>query len=323
MVVIAIGAMASGLWAADDEAVEAITRPSKDVTLSFTRPGRVAEVLVTDGDDVTAGTIIVRLDDDAEQAALAQLKAESEDTVRVEAADAKLAQSRVDLKKIEWAAERGAATALEVEHAKLDVLIAELSLKLAKFEREQAGRKYEEARLQLARMRMQSSIDGKVERVFVEVGESVDALAEVVRVVSTDPLWIDAAVPLEQAATLKIDQPALVTLHIQDQPDEEPASTTGKIIHIASVADAASDTLIVRVEVSNAKGVPAGQRVWVSFPSSTETTSEPKDGVVATVAVAGPVSDESSSSAVVSCSAEPQENNPTSAASEHQPDNEE
>jgi RND family efflux transporter MFP subunit len=311
----AISVFASILHAGD-EAVEAITRPSKDVTLSFTRPGRVVEVLVTDGDDVTAGATIVRLDDTADQAALAQLKAESEDTVRVEAADAKLAQSRVDLKKIEWAADRGAATPLEVEHAKLDVLIAELSLKLAKFEREQAGRKYEEVRLQLARMRMASSIDGKVERVFVEVGESVDALAEVVRVVSTDPLWIDAAVPLDQAAGLKVDRPALVTLHDQDSPAAKAEATMGKIIHIASVADAASDTLVVRVEVPNPEHVPAGQRVWISFPSSAATTHESDSEPEASEAGAEAVADESSSTADTSGPAELQERSTTVAAEE-------
>ena len=137
---------------AAQEKIEAVTKPSKDTVLAFVQPGQIAEVLVKEGDPVKAGQVIMKQDDKAEFAQLAQLKAQAEDTTRIKAAEAQLDQKRVDLKKTEFARKQGAATDLEVDHAKLDVTIAELSLELAQFERKQAKLKCDQVRLQIDRM---------------------------------------------------------------------------------------------------------------------------------------------------------------------------
>jgi len=243
------------------QSVEAITRPSADVALSFVRAGQVAEVLVKEGDAVKAGQLLARQDDTAEQIQLEQLKAEAEDTVRVEAAEAQLAQKREDLKKLEWAQKEGAATEWEVAHARLEVRIGELSLELARFEREQAGRKFEEAKAQLERMRLSSPVAGLVEEVKVEPGEAAEPMAAVIRVVKIDPLWVDVPAPLVQGRRLRAGQAATVAF------PGEAISVSGKVVYTAAVADAASDTLSVRVEVPNPSGRPAGERVQVRFSS--------------------------------------------------------
>lgn len=243
--------------------ITAITTPSKDVTLSFVQPGWIAEILVKEGDTVKKGQLLVRQDDAIERPQLEQLQAQSQDTTQIEAADASLQQKRVDLKRLEWAAERGSATELEVEHARLDVKIAELSLKLAQFEHEQDERKYNEARIRVEKMQMPSPIDGRIEKLHCEVGESVDVRADVIRVVQTGPLWIDVPVPLVQAGGISRDQIATVRF--------SGSNTLGakeKVVHVAAVADAASATLTVRVEVANPSGRPAGEQVRISFPNS-------------------------------------------------------
>ena len=245
--------------------IEAITKPSKDVTLSFVRQGQIAKILVKEGQVVKVGRVLVQQDDAAEQAHLAQLKAQAEDTI----AQAQLDQKKVDLKKIEWAAKRGASTELEVEHAKLDVLIAELSVKLAKFEHTQNKRKYDEVKIRLSRMRLISPIAGRVERVFIETGESVDSMDEVVRIVSIDPLWIDVPVPVRQAHTLKPNRIARIAF---DKSGKDKID--GKIVHVASVADAASGTLNVRVELPNPSSRPAGEKVYVCFPPSDNSKTD-------------------------------------------------
>lgn len=258
-------------------AVEAITKPSKDATLSFVRPGLIKEILVKQGDTVRPGQALAQLDDSAEQAELASLKAQADDLVRVHAAEAQLAQKKVDLTKYERAAKTKAATDLEVEHAKLEVVIAELSLLLAKFQRAQDGRKYAQAKMRVLRMRLLSPLAGKVEHVLYEKGESVNALEEVVRVVNIDPLWIDAPVPLPQARPLKVGQKLNVTF-------SHGRTLLGRIINIASVADAASSTLRVRVEVPNRSARPAGERVKISLstPPTAAKTGTTATGVVGT-----------------------------------------
>lgn len=235
------------------------TDPSADILLGFTLPGRVSEMLVKEGDRVKAGQRLIQLDNRVEMLRLLQMEAQAMETSQVEASKASLDQKKVDLKKIEWAAERGSATKLELEHARLDVRIAELSHGLARFEQAQHVRKYEEAKASLERMAMVSPIDGRVERVEIEVGESVNAFTPVVRVVKTDPLWINVQVSADKVKGLKVGQRADV--HFVDADEK----ATGKIIVLSSVIDSASNTLRVRVEMPNPKGRLAGEQVRVEF----------------------------------------------------------
>ena len=105
----------------------------------------------------------------------------------------------------------------------------------------------------------------------MEVGESVNTTTtEVIRVVQIDPLWIDAPVPLTQAVELKVGRTAQVVFGLPDKPTKaEPASTSlvvpGRVIFVGAVADAASDTLRVRIEVPNQAKRPAGEHVRVTF----------------------------------------------------------
>lgn len=250
------------LLAGTGSGIRAVTQPSGDVTLSFVQPGRIAEVRVKEGDVVKDEQVLVCQDDAAEQVQLAQLRAQSENTVEILASEASLAQKRVDLERLEKAAARSAATALEVQHARLAVRIAELSLELARFEHEQAARKYEEQKVRVANMQLRSPLDGRVERVDVEKGESVNALADVIRVVQIDPLWVDVPVPLQEAVSLKVG----LAGRIQFLGSADRAMVAeGQVIFVGSVADAASGTLRVRVEVPNRAGRPAGEHVLVTF----------------------------------------------------------
>ena len=247
------------------EGIEAVTRPSQDVTLSFVRPGRVSKVMVKDGDQVKAGQVLIQQDDQAEQLQLVELKAQADDTTRIRAAEAQLAQKQVDLKKIEWAAARGASTELEVEHAKLEVTIAELSLELSKFQQKQDRLKYEQAQAQVDRMKLVSPLDGRAEKVEAHEGQNCDAQEKVIRLVKVESLWIDVPVPLGQARQLKLGDLAAVEFPATGQA---AATGTGKVIYIAAVADAPSGTLAVRVEAPNPERRPAGEHVKVNFPSS-------------------------------------------------------
>jgi RND family efflux transporter MFP subunit len=249
--------------APSDSRVRAITNPSSDITLSYVQPGRIAKVHFTEGAWVKVGQVLVQQDDAVEQIQLAQLKAASDDTTQIQASDASLAQKRVDLQKLEKAAAQNAATELEVEHSKLSVKMAELSLKLAMFEHEQAQRKYDEVKMQVEKMRLASPIDGRIEKIHIEAGESINALTDVVRVVQIDPLWIDVPVPLIQAMDLSAGKMAKVLF-----PNPNRASVEGSIVYIAAVADAASGTLLVRIEVSNKSNRPAGEHVEIIFPAS-------------------------------------------------------
>jgi RND family efflux transporter MFP subunit len=244
------------------EPVAAITLPSSDVTMSFLRPGRVEKLAVKEGDRVEQGAELARLDDAPEQLQLAQLKFEAETDIRIKAAEAQLAQRRKDLDKTQKAFESRAATQLEVEQAQLEVTIADLSLALSRFEQAQAQRKYEEAKAQLSRMVLRSSVAGLVEKLYVERGESVDALAEVVRVVKVDPLRLEVAAPLSLLGA-GLDENWTARIEFPDG-----STAAGKIVFVGATAESASQTLTVKVEVANPAGRPAGEQVDVRFAAA-------------------------------------------------------
>ena len=250
------------------DGIAAVTTPSADVTLSFTQPGLIAEVKIVEGDRVEKGQLLVQQDDAIERAQFRQIEAQSKNTSQLQASEASLAQKRVDLQKIERAAARDAATELEVEHAKLEVRMAELSLEIAELEHAQNQMKCEEAKIRVEKMALRSPIAGSIEKVEVEPGEGINALADVVRVVKTDPLWIDVPVPLGIGRQLTTGQNATVEF-----PDSPPASVQGSVTFVAAVADAASGTLRVRVEVPNRTGRLAGEHVRVRFPTQNDSVN--------------------------------------------------
>jgi len=112
-------------------------------------------------------------------------------------------------------------------------------------------------------MSLKSPIGGSVEKIDVETGESVDALASALRVVQTDPLWIDVPVPMTQARSLKYGAVTRVEF-----PDPQKATVEGMVIYMGAVADAASGTLRVRIQVPNKSKRPAGEHVKIIFPAS-------------------------------------------------------
>jgi RND family efflux transporter MFP subunit len=245
--------------AAVENDITAITKPSADVTLSFVQAGQIARINFREGDSVKVGDVLVQQDDSVERARLAQLEAESEDQTQIQASEAKLDQARVDLERRQNNPK--AVTSSELEYAKLNLRIAELSLRLAVFQNKQAQRKYEEARLQIDRMSLKSPIDGRIEKIDIETGESVNALDDVVQVVRVDPLWIDVPVPLDQTTNLRYGNPAKVQFR-----DDPKTTVDGTVIFIAAVADAGSDTLRVKIQIPNKSNRPAGEHVIVTFP---------------------------------------------------------
>jgi RND family efflux transporter MFP subunit len=248
--------------------IEAVTKPSADIELSFARPGRIGEVLVKEGEAVKAGQLLARQEDKVEQIQLLQLMAKAENRTKIGAAEAELLQKKEDLKKIEEAKKKGAATDWEVEHARLNVEIGQHSLQLARFEHEQDRRKYEEIKAEVERMRLVSPINGLVEDVTIEPGQTAQPLKTAIRVVAIDPLRVDVLVPAPQAERLKANQPVYVYFPSPSAGQTGSVQAEGRITFVSAFSRAGSNTLRVRLEVPNQALRPAGERVSVSFTAS-------------------------------------------------------
>ncbi len=267
-IIIVAAAILLGELGASAQTIEPITMPSQDVILSFVMPGRIDSIPVKQGDRVKTGDLLIKLDDAAEQASAEHLKQQAEDTIKIRYAEAQFDLKKVMLEKMEAAQQKSVATEIEVAQARLEAKSADLSLELARFEKTQAELKYKEVTATLKRMSLLSPFDGLVERINAQPGESADRDVKIMRVVKIDPLYIDAPVSRQQSSRLRLEQAVKVGFH------DDSAQQTGKIIFIASVADAGSDTVTVRVELPNPSLRRAGERVSIDFgPEGVATTA--------------------------------------------------
>ena len=92
LVTVLTGALAGIPFSAGAEALQGITAPIADITLSFVVPGRVSDVLVKEGSMVEKDQLLIRLYDEPERIQSQELKLLSEDRTKIHAAEAELAQ---------------------------------------------------------------------------------------------------------------------------------------------------------------------------------------------------------------------------------------
>jgi len=267
---ILLSALVAAPVRADSESIEAIARARHDLQLSFTVAGQVEEILVSPGERVEAGQPLLRLDDEEMLANLGLLRLRAESTLEMDAAEAEWKMAQADEKRVRASYARDAAADFEVERAELETLRQRLRYELFGQRREEALRNYEQAKIRHERYTLRAPMAGIVEEIVIEPGEAIDALQPVIRVVVIDPLVVDAPAPT--AATLNVESgdPAWVAFRLPGM--EEPVE--GRITQVASVADAASETRRVRIEIPNPNRLPAGAAVDVVLDPPTPEAVE-------------------------------------------------
>ena len=248
--------------------VEAFTMPSVDLTLAFTISGVVSELAVRAGDRVEAGQVIARIDDRESAAQIALYRVRAESTLGEELAAAELELSRAELVRVREAFASGGMGEFELKRRELEVVVAEIRLGRARQDRVEAQHALEQAEASAERFIVRAPARGIVERTMVDVGESVERLVPVARVVEVDPVRIEASMPLADAAVIAPGARVSVT------GIEVEAQLSGTVERIATVADAASGTVVVTIVAPNPQRIAAGARVWVEFsPESHQSGS--------------------------------------------------
>ncbi|MBL8763907.1 MAG: efflux RND transporter periplasmic adaptor subunit [Phycisphaerae bacterium] len=240
------------------------TRPSQDSVLSFTQPSEVREILVKPDEAVKKGQVLVRARDADILAAIAtqRVRSSNEAEVKGAATALELAQFRYDQYR-KAAAENAKSSPSEEAELRLSVDNARHQLDAARARLKEEQLRLETLERQLERYRLEAPFDGRVESVMVEQGQGLNEAEKVVRVVNTDLLWVEAPVPTDETLRLglKTDSSAWVMLVIGDSVKV----VRGRVLHVSPVADMASGTRRVRVEIANPSRWPAGTPAAVRF----------------------------------------------------------
>ncbi|MGD0461411.1 MAG: efflux RND transporter periplasmic adaptor subunit [Tepidisphaeraceae bacterium] len=256
--------------AADDashpagDALLARTVPSHTAKPSFMEVGIVKEWLVKPDYEVRKGQVLGREDADVEEMRLKSLRIAANSTAAIEAAEAERDAKKVEYENKQKGFEQQAASATEVEEAKLDWEQAEANVKFRQVEHLKAIADADTQALVIEKMKLLSPVDGTVKQINIQEGEIVDPNKPdgAVTLVTNNPLWVEVKVPSLQAQKLK--QGNIASVAYQNESDKWLTAT---IIYLDPEVDAASDKQTIRLELNNDQNRPAGLWVNVRLPS--------------------------------------------------------
>jgi RND family efflux transporter MFP subunit len=265
MLAAAIPLLAAGTAPVKPKGLQAITKPSKDVTVSFVRPGQIVQMLLSKGDEVKEGQLIAQQDDSEEQAALARDKRIAEDDTEIKAEEVIHDKKVHDVETMKLFS----GSQMEIDNAILDEKVEAARIQIAKVKREDALLKVAETSAVVKKLRIVAPISGIVAEEYLKAGECAEAgNTKAVRIVQLDPLWAEVPVPFLQARKLNKGDPALVTF-------SDGKERAGNVVVVSPTGDPASETILVRVAIPNPEKIPSGENVFVNFPSPAVAGARP------------------------------------------------
>ena len=212
--------------------------PNRDVKVSSLVPGRVAELKVAEGDRVTAGQLIAKIDDHAMRDQVAQAEA------AVQQANSNLENTKQNFARNQDLFQRGIAARKEMEDARNEQNQAEAALKTA-------NAQLSTAQTQLTRTDIRTPINGTVVKRSVSGGEQVDGTSAtpIVEVAELSEVELAANVPAASMARLKQGQ------EVPLKTDALPGRNfTGRIAAISQAVDPNSNAGLVRIRIANGDG---------------------------------------------------------------------
>lgn len=228
-------------------------------TISSRIAGRVAEVLVDQGDTVRAGDLLVRLDDEELQQQVAIAEA---NVAAAQAAVTRLTADKGRAAAVFDQAERhhgrisrllstGTATQEEFDRAAealavavADVSRSEAGISEAQQELVAAEKTLEYHRARLRDTRVVAPFDGLIVSRQREAGDVVVPGSATLTLISTDVLWIQAWVDETEMGRLQEGQPARVVLRSDPQ-----RTLQGKVVRLGRQADRETREFVVDVQV--------------------------------------------------------------------------
>ncbi|GGH69988.1 RND family efflux transporter MFP subunit [Filimonas zeae] len=204
-----------------DFTTNGIFAAGKEIKFAAEKAGRVTSILVDEGSHVTKGQLLAVIRTD-------------EQHVQLENAEAGYANARLDKERYDKAFQTGGVTQQQVDKAALDLQNAETKLK--------------QARIAVGDASIRSSIDGIINKRFIEPGAVLAPGTELFDIVDVSRLKLQATVTESQVAMIKTGDKVKVTAGVF--PDK---TFTGTITFIAPKADE-SLNFAIEIEVSNAAG---------------------------------------------------------------------
>jgi len=229
------------------------------VSISPKITGRIRTIAVDQGDEVSSGKVLLRLDDDElhQQVEIAQANSEAAQAAvdRLKAdearASATLTQATSNHQRTERLRVRDASTQSEWDASSEAFAVAKAGLARAQFAviegRKQlvsAEKTMEYHQARLSDTQITAPFDGLIVRRQRDAGDVAVPGSPILTLISTEELWISAWVDETEMARLRVDQPARVVFR-----SEPERAFLGKVVRLGREADRETREFVVDVRV--------------------------------------------------------------------------
>lgn len=255
-------------WAAEFGGIYHFTQPSKDAMMGFSQPSEVRSVLVSVGDRVEKGDVLVRARDGDIQAAYRLQQRRAENRFEILAAENRVKLAQIEFDNQQMAQDMGGGNTLEYERSKASLENAKIELDTANERFIEQGIILERQEADLERFAITAQFDGMVAAIEVTAGQAMQDSEPVLRLVSIDPLQVKVPTPTSTvlAEQLERGDKAWVAVSVAGKPK----MFEGTITEVSPVADFGSDKVWVKVEMPNPDRLLSGLPAWVRFSEPTE-----------------------------------------------------
>ncbi|MCB1801397.1 MAG: efflux RND transporter periplasmic adaptor subunit [Gammaproteobacteria bacterium] len=246
-----------------DDAFDCVMLPSQQVELGSPVPGQLDTVLVDRGDRVRVGQEVARLESTLEQANLdiARFRADTDTELRLRDAALKIDQRTEQ--RLDSLVSSKLASAHERDRAAREARLSAWRVKQAQDDIDLSALELSRAETVLARRSLRSPIDGVVLSRLHDPGEYIEDQA-VLKIISLDPLHVEAIVPMRLFGQVKSGMRARVVAELDDG-----VAYAAEVDRVDPMGDAGSGTFGVRLVLPNPEQkIPAGLKCRTSFDFS-------------------------------------------------------
>ena len=234
--------------------VECFTEPYRQVDVPATEIGVIQQIAVKEGDAVSKGQLVAKLDDEVLRNSLELARVAKDATGSLQAAVAELRARERQLESYRTLRQNENATDRELQRAETAVELAEAKVQTVREELDVRRMEFERTKSQLQKRQIQAPLDGIVVEIEKEIGEFVSPNDPVVlSIVELSRLKAVFSVPRESAAKLRVGETATVFIGVRN------VRTEAVIEFVSPTSDPQSGTTRVKLGITNtSRMLPCG-----------------------------------------------------------------
>jgi RND family efflux transporter MFP subunit len=250
-----------GAAAADAAELDCLMQPRETVTVSAPAEGVLDRVMVDRGDVVRAGAVLAVLESSLERTTMAIAAARAAQEFNIKSNQVRLDFGERRFLRTDEMFRKNLVPLKELDEAETTKILASYGLVEANEQKRLADLDLDRAAAALALRTVKSPIDGVVTERLRHPGELASREHPLVKIARLDPLRVEVFVPIALYGQVTAGQRVTV---VPQAPLNRPLEA--RVIVVDPVADAASSTFGVRLEIANpGNRIPGGLKCKVRF----------------------------------------------------------